>query len=224
MSTPERSIEGMLSDGFVIVRGLQDSDAPEMAAAVGPGEYAVWEPEPGPYTLERAQRVVRTYELGLRQLQKAAFAVLDAATGDFVGSIVLLSGGPQSAHDDEGLPVWLTVPDAVEIACWTRVEARNKGYATRAVRLLSRWALDELGLSCVWIEIPPGNVAAQHVAESAGFILEVLASDHCLDPESGEPHDCLIYARLLGEELPASAAFHTGDADAEDDEDGGDGI
>jgi len=223
MSTPESSIEGMLSDGFVIVRGLQESDAPDMAAAVAPGEYAVWESEPGPYSLERAVRVVRTYERGLRQLQKAAFAVLDAFTGEFVGSVVFTSGGPQAAHDDDELPVWLTVPDAVELACWTRMEARGRGYATRAVGLLSKWALDELGLSCVWIEIPPGNMAAERVAEKAGFVLEVLANDHCLDPESGEPHDCLIYARLLGEEPPELAAFHI-EEDNESEEDDGGGI
>jgi RimJ/RimL family protein N-acetyltransferase len=204
MSTPGNSLEGMLTDGRVIVRPLRDGDARDMAAAVGDGEYAVWEPAPGPYTAERALGVVREYEQGLLRMEKAAFAILDAATGEFVGSAVLLAGPPPMATGDDPLPVWLAVPDAVEIAYWVRQEARGRGFASRAVRLLALWALDQLGLRCVWLEADPDNIASLRVAEKAGFVREVVLPDHCRDAASGEPHDCVIFARLLGEQWPAA--------------------
>ena len=202
MSTPENSLEGMLTDGRVIVRPLRNADAHDIAAAVGAGESAVWESAPGPYTVERALAIVHEFEQGLRKMEKAAFAILDAATGEFVGSAVLLAGPPPMATGDDPLPVWLAVPDAVEIAYWVRQEARGRGFASRAVRLLALWALDQLRLRCVWLEVDPDNFASLRVAEKAGFVREVVLPDHCRDAASGELHDCVIFARLLGEQWP----------------------
>jgi len=202
MSTPENSLEGMLTDGRVIVRPLRNADAHDIAAAVGAGESAVWEPAPGPYTVERALAIVHEFEQGLRKMEKAAFAIVDAATGEFVGSAVLLAGPPPTVAGDDPLPVWLAVPDAVEIAYWVRQEARGRGFASRAVRLLALWALDQLRLRCVWLEVDPDNFASLRVAEKAGFVREVVLPDHCRDAASGELHDCVIFARLLGEQWP----------------------
>jgi ribosomal-protein-alanine N-acetyltransferase len=48
-------------------------------------------------------------------------------------------------------------------------EARGKGLATRAVRLISSWALHDLGLTRVGLLTEPSNLVSQRVAERAGF-------------------------------------------------------
>lgn len=58
------------------------------------------------------------------------------------------------------------------IGYWLLPEARGKGLATRAVRLVSRWALLELGLARLALLTEPANVRSRRVAERCGFRLE----------------------------------------------------
>lgn len=58
------------------------------------------------------------------------------------------------------------------IGYWLLPEARGKGLATRAVRLVSRWALLELGLARLTLLTEPANVRSRRVAERCGFQLE----------------------------------------------------
>jgi len=55
------------------------------------------------------------------------------------------------------------------VGYWLLPEARGKGLATRAVRLLSRWALRELRLARLGLLAEPSNPASLRVAERSGF-------------------------------------------------------
>lgn len=55
------------------------------------------------------------------------------------------------------------------VGYWLLPEARGKGLATRAVRLVSRWALRDLGLARLGLLTEPSNVDSQRLAERAGF-------------------------------------------------------
>ena len=55
------------------------------------------------------------------------------------------------------------------VGYWLLLEVRGKGLATRAVRLVSRWALRELVLPRLGLLTEPWNVDSQRVAERAGF-------------------------------------------------------
>jgi len=44
--------------------------------------------------------------------------------------------------------------------------------ATRAVRLLSRWAIGDLGMERISLLTFPGNVASEGVAQAAGYTRE----------------------------------------------------
>jgi RimJ/RimL family protein N-acetyltransferase len=46
---------------------------------------------------------------------------------------------------------------------------RGKGAAPRAVRLMADWALGQLGLAELWLEIDPQNIPSVRVAEKCGF-------------------------------------------------------
>ena len=63
----------------------------------------------------------------------------------------------------------LTTSRRAGIGYWLLPEARGKGLATRAVRLVSRWALSDLGLPRLGLFAEPSNVHSQRVAERAGF-------------------------------------------------------
>ena len=65
-------------------------------------------------------------------------------------------------------------PEIAEIGYWVAREARRRGLATRAVRLVSRWAIDELGIQRLELMTRTDNVASQGVAERAGFTREGL--------------------------------------------------
>jgi RimJ/RimL family protein N-acetyltransferase len=48
---------------------------------------------------------------------------------------------------------------------------RGRGAATRALRLLAEWALEEIGLREVYAEVEDTNAASMRVAQAAGFRL-----------------------------------------------------
>jgi ribosomal-protein-alanine N-acetyltransferase len=59
-----------------------------------------------------------------------------------------------------------------EVGYWLLPEARGRGLATRSVRLISRWALRELGLARLSLFTEPSNERSQRVAERSGFVRE----------------------------------------------------
>ena len=50
--------------------------------------------------------------------------------------------------------------------------------ATRAVRLLARWAFADLGIARLSLTCGPGNAASQRVAERCGFVREGVLRSH----------------------------------------------
>lgn len=63
-----------------------------------------------------------------------------------------------------------------EIGYWLAKEARGRGVATTAVKLLSAWALQNLPLTSLWLKAMTDNRASRKVAERAGFY-EVAAEE-----------------------------------------------
>ncbi len=66
--------------------------------------------------------------------------------------------------------------------------------ATRAVRLLSRWALTELGLSRVQLGTYIDNYASQRVAERCGFVREGVLRSYI--EVKGCRHDVVMFSLL----------------------------
>ncbi|WP_306207189.1 GNAT family N-acetyltransferase [Actinoplanes sp. RD1] len=62
-----------------------------------------------------------------------------------------------------------------EIGCWMAPDCRGRGYATEAVEVLAAWALGHELIHRVELTAAAGNVAAQRVAEKAGFTFEGVA-------------------------------------------------
>ena len=124
----------------------------------------------------------------------ATFAICDAAN-DCVGHVSV------------------NLADALRgsIGYWLLPEARGKGLATRAVRLLSRWALRDLALARLGLSAEPWNFRSQRVAERTGFRREGILRSYgeidgrrahlrgadCPRPEWRGPHPDDAYANAL---------------------------
>ena len=79
-----------------------------------------------------------------------------------------------------------------------RAENRGRGITTRAVRLVCRFALDELGLERLELTTDAENYASQRVAEKVGFRREGVLRSHLLHPE-GYRRDSVLLSLLPGE-------------------------
>ena len=74
----------------------------------------------------------------------------------------------------------------------------GQGTCTRALRLLSRFALDELELQRLDLVTDPDNVASQRVAEKVGFRRAGGLRSHLRQPD-GRIRDSVMFSLLPGE-------------------------
>ena len=180
--------EPPLTDGSVVLRQWTDTDVPAITAACREAEIARWlDQVPQPYTQRDAREYIASTRRGWREATLSAFAIADSATDEALGSI--------SVH-------WIDHEQAVgEVGYWVRHDARGRGVATRAVRLISRWALVQCGLRRLQLRADVLNQPSQRVAEKAGFQLEGVLRSCRYSERQGRRVDFAIYS-LLPDELP----------------------
>lgn len=146
-----------LGDGVVRLRPWRPADAPALVAAWSDRDVARWSPPPRSHALVDARRWIdatpRLRERGL------ALDLVIAAVGP--GDRVLGEVGLSDVDDDRAI-----------IGYWVGAADRGRGHATRAVRLMSTWALRHLGLSEVTATVDPANRASLAVLRRAGFTAE----------------------------------------------------
>jgi [ribosomal protein S5]-alanine N-acetyltransferase len=83
------------------------------------------------------------------------------------------------------------------IGYWLAPQARGRGVATHAVRLICGWAFEDLRLARLELTCGPDNVASQRVAERCGFTREGVLRSHL--PFKGGRRDTVIFSLLPGE-------------------------
>lgn len=137
---------------------LDDVDA--ITAACQDPTTQHWLPLPRPYDVEQARYFVEDF--ATRQLQ----------TGSGIVFVVEDDAGLDGAMDLKNTD-WCT--GCTEIGYWAAPWARGRGLTTRAVHVLSRWALATMGLQRVELRVADGNAASIAVAQGAGFVREGLA-------------------------------------------------
>ncbi len=160
-----------LTDDRLVVRPFAPDDAPAVQAACGDPDVAHWiYGVPTPYTADDAAEFVADSRHRLLLGERARMAICDAGPGALLGSISLdLFADRQAA----------------EIGYWVKHEARRRGVALAAARLVVRWAFEEVGVERLEILTYPGNGASQALAEKLGFRREALLSGF-LAPEPGK--------------------------------------
>jgi RimJ/RimL family protein N-acetyltransferase/nitrite reductase/ring-hydroxylating ferredoxin subunit len=168
-----------LSDGFVTLRPLRADDAPAIAAACQDPEIQRWIPIiPVPYTEADARRFILMTLQAWHDGSSCEFAIADATTDDYIGSIGIHLG-PNPRRHAVG---YLLAP-----------EARGRGMAVRALQLITRWGFAELGIERLALWTLPGNVASQKVAEKAGFRFEALTRNWETDRDD-RPIDAVMFS------------------------------
>jgi RimJ/RimL family protein N-acetyltransferase len=112
--------------------------------------------------------------------QRAGFAIVDNASGEFLGMAALVKLDREAREAEAG---YIVAP-----------AARGRGIAVRALRMLTDWSLQELGLERIELRIETENEPSIRVAERAAFVREgVLRSVHF---KKGQRADIAVYSRL----------------------------
>jgi [ribosomal protein S5]-alanine N-acetyltransferase len=109
-----------------------------------------------------------------------SWAVTDTETDDLLGQVALRTVDLEFGQG--------------QITYWVLPAHRGDGVATRAVREVSRWALEDLGVHRLIIEHSTANEASCRVAQKAGFALEGTMRSHLLHADGW--HDMHLHARI----------------------------
>ena len=165
-----------LEDEAVRLRPFTEADVQALVACLNDPEISRWTRIPFPYSEADARAFILS-------TNERAFAITDRRSGELLGGI-----GLRLATDRIG-----------EVGYWVKRDARGRGVATRALRLVSRWALEGEALARLQLTAEPENVASLRVAGKAGFTREGLLRRY-LDI-GGERRDAFMFS-LLPEELP----------------------
>ena len=180
--------EPNLADGVVELRPWTAEDVPALVAALdGDPVISSWlDQVPQPFTHGNGTRFVEGADERWREGRQASFAVVDAETGELLGS----AGAHEVAEGH----------DVVEIDYWVTEAGRGSGTATRAAVLVSRWALGALGAQRVQLRADVENAGSCRVAEKAGFVREgVMRSIRRNDRQDGRRVDWVLYGLLPGD-------------------------
>jgi ribosomal-protein-alanine N-acetyltransferase len=78
------------------------------------------------------------------------------------------------------------------IGYWIDQQYANKGLTTRAVRELTRYGLEELGLHRIEINLRPENAASKRVAEKSGYVFEGLRPRYLHIDGAWRDHICFV--------------------------------
>lgn len=141
-----------LSDGVVSLRCRRAGDLDAISAASHDPQTRRWLTDPPMDAAARAASMERVTE-AFRSGRSAPLVIADDENNEPIGLINL------QFRDDHLATIAYSVFPA----------HRGKGVAPRAVRLMAEWAFGQLGLTELWLEIDPQNVASVRVAGKCGF-------------------------------------------------------
>ena len=112
-----------------------------------------------PFDAEHALAFVEHASKALIDEKAIALAIAEGTTYQAVGSVTLHVWGPRH---------W-------NVGYWIAVSHRNRGLATEALKMVSRWAFEaHPALARLSLYTLPGNEPSQKVAQRAGFQREGL--------------------------------------------------
>src|SRR4051794_4288775 len=143
-----------MSDGVVTLRAFRLDDAPTVSAACQDPDIPRFTHVPYDYS-ERDAREFIAGTLGPGRDERS-FAIVGAGDDVLLGAL-----GFRLPHPGTG-----------EIGYWVAAEARGRGVATRAVRLICESAFAELDIARMQLLAHVENTASHRLAERCGFTRE----------------------------------------------------
>jgi RimJ/RimL family protein N-acetyltransferase len=175
-----------LSDKVVSLRPWTLDDVPAIAAACNEAEIVRWIHQiPSPYGERNAREYVLATNAAWRDRTGAFFAVVKRSDESLAGSIA----------------IHVTNEDAstVEVGYWTAAAARGQGVTTRALRLISRWALEDAGVGRIQLRADIRNIPSLRVAERAGYTREGTLRSAGFNIRQNRRIDYAVFSLLPGE-------------------------
>ncbi len=175
-----------LTDGVVSLRpwGEPDDVAAITAACNDRAIAEFLDQIPSPYTEEDARAYIEICRIGWRQGSPTNFAIVEA--GPAVGAIGVR---------------WLDGLDAgtAEVGYWMAPDARGRGLCSRALRLVSRWVLEEARAPRLQLRADEQNLASNKVAQNAGFTREGVLRSSRYNARLDRRVDFVMYSLLPNE-------------------------
>jgi RimJ/RimL family protein N-acetyltransferase len=172
-----------LSDGDIRLEPLTAEHAAAMDALARDQDVDRFTRVPDPVPDGFGARWVERYTRGRDERTNEGFAIVDSASGDFLGFVALVNLKLDEQEAEAGYIV--------------ASHARGRGVATRALRLLTAWAFDELPLERIELLIDVANSPSEIVAERCGYTREGVLRWTYLKP--GLRSDTIVYSKLRRE-------------------------
>jgi RimJ/RimL family protein N-acetyltransferase len=147
-----------LVDDAIALRRFYESDAEAIAHACRDPEIPRWTFMAEGLTVPQARQWIARADDALHEANGLRLAIVDANDGMFMGQVGI---GRLDWNERVG-----------EIFYWMTAEARGRGVASRATKLLAAWAFEVLNLARIEIVVDPENESSQRVAAAAGFTRE----------------------------------------------------
>jgi RimJ/RimL family protein N-acetyltransferase len=144
-----------LRDDDLVLRPMRPGDADAITAACQDPEIPRWTFVPSPYLRGDAAIFIARVAEEAAAGRTVNLLAVDAADDRLLGSFGLMEIDRESGYG--------------EIGYWVVADARGRGIATRATRLLADWARGELGLTRIEILPHKDNERSRRVAEKVGF-------------------------------------------------------
>jgi RimJ/RimL family protein N-acetyltransferase len=173
-AAPDFSIKPTLTGEKVVLRPFATADFPVLLAALADpevlrltGTVHSAQAEAGSDDTERFLEFYRARNV---QSDRLDLAVVDRASGECVGEVVLNEW-------DEG-------NRSCSFRTFIGPGGRDRGLGTEALRLIVGYGFEQLGLHRISLEVYAFNPRAQHVYEKVGFVAEgVLREALCYEAE-----------------------------------------
>jgi RimJ/RimL family protein N-acetyltransferase len=169
----------------MVLRPLDERDLPAIDRSARDAEIQRWF---GPSSRRPAEEFLAGKRDAWADGTAASFAICDFSSPETCLGQVFIE------LDEEGRGL---------VGYWLLSEGRGRGRATRAVRLISTWALHELRLARVHLWVEPENVASCAVAERAGFQREGVLRSY-VQRRDGRRADAPFYSILASDLTRAS--------------------
>jgi ribosomal-protein-alanine N-acetyltransferase len=174
--------EPPLADDAIRLQPLDERFVPDFEAMLDDPEIVRNTRVPSSPPAGFAATWVGRYIRGWQDGSCAGFAILSEA-GEYLGFAAIVDLQLRARQGEIG---YVVAP-----------EARGRGVAQRALRLVTGWALDGLGLERVELHIDPANAASIRVAERCGYVREGVFRS--LYFKEGQRADTAIYTLLASD-------------------------
>jgi RimJ/RimL family protein N-acetyltransferase len=180
-------MEVQLIEGSLVLRPFRDDDVSRLYEAV---RESIAEVSPWlswchqDYSIEESREFISSRAQAAASEEWYSFGIFEKDTDRFLGGV--------------GLNFINRVHRIGNLGYWVRTSAAGRGIATKAARLMARFAFEQVGLHRVEILAAIPNLASQRVAEKAGAVREGVLRKRLLI--GGEAQDAVLFS-LISEDL-----------------------